>query len=259
MARTPPSTGKTGGLHPRAQTGLGHHPWGGGRDCRLVCARREEPEAPVAGATPALRPHDPPGTPWPRQAPASSTEALDPTALDVWPLPTHRLRAPCAQPPLPTAPPLWVPGAADLPGPFLQGPPGLAHLQPPPQEAASEPASSQTVSVLQVQFTGPSPPGSPRPSSPAAGSLPDVPLWPLLWKGALTLWVPQRASGGAGRCQEARGQGRPCRTTLGQAWPAHTGTLRQGEPRLPGLESGMTRGKWRREGLRGLWGQRWGE
>lgn len=28
------------------------------------------------------------------------------------------------------------------------------------------------------------------------------------------------------------------------------------EPSLPGLDSGMTRGKWRREGLRGLWGER---
>lgn len=29
-----------------------------------------------------------------------------------------------------------------------------------------------------------------------------------------------------------------------------------GAPRLPGLDSGMTRGKWRREGLRGLWKKR---
>lgn len=29
--------------------------------------------------------------------------------------------------------------------------------------------------------------------------------------------------------------------------------LHSGDPHLPGLDSGMTLGKWRREGLRGLW------
>ena len=200
----------------------------------------------------------PPGTPRPREAPASSTEALGPTALDVWLLPTHRLRAPCAQPPLPTAPLLWVPGAADLPGPFLQRPPGLAHLQPPPGKQLLSLLLLRHCPSCRFSSQGPAPRGAPGPH-PQPWAASQMSLCGLLWNGAPTLWGPRRASRGAGRCQKARGQGCPCRTTLGQAWLAHTGTLRPGEPRLPGLESGMTRGKWRREGLRGLWGQRWGE
>lgn len=105
------------------------------------------------------------------------------------------------------------------------------------------------------------PPGSPRPSSPAAGSLLDVPLWPPLWHGVLTPWGLRRASGGGGQGGARRLGGRDAPTGLRSAkggWPTWA-PLCPGEPHLPGLDSGMTRGKWRREGLRGLCGQRWGE
>lgn len=187
----------------------------------------------MAGATPALRPHDLPGTPRPRQAPASSTEALDPTALDVWPLPTHRLRAPCAQPPLPTAPPLWVPGAADLPGPFLQGPPGLAHLQPPPQEAASEPASSQTVSCPAGSVHRAQPPREPPALIPSRGQPPRCPsVAPALEGSPDSVGAPEGQRGGQGGARRLGGrdalaglhlakQARPTRAPCARESPAY--------------------------------------
>lgn len=42
-------------------------------------------------------------------------------------------------------------------------------------------------------------------------------------------------------------------TTLAPVVWAFTAPQDSGEPHLPGLDSGMTLGKWRREGLRGLW------
>ena len=150
---------------------------------------------------------------------------------------------------------------ADLPGPFLQGLPGLAHLRARPgKQLPGRPFLSDRVrpagSVHRAR-----PPGSPWPSSPAAGSLLDVPLWPQLWYGVPTPWGLPRASegGGQGGARRLGGRDAPAGLRSAKGGQPTWAPLCSGEPHLPGLDSGMTRGKWRREGLRGLCGQRWGE
>lgn len=85
-------------------------------------------------------------------------------------------------------------------------------------------------------------------------------LCPPLRCEPLTPWGPHEASRGrvapGGRKstdlspgQHSALEGPPTRA------PTRPG-VHPGGPRLPGLDRGMTRGKWRREGLRGLWRQK---
>ena len=169
---------------------------------------------------------------------------------------------------------------------FVQGPHWLAHHQPQPpvDQLPGLPSTPNLVHPARVSSDVPAPL---KPLPPAVGSGQPhgtlgrhhltVVLLPCVCRGVKDVPVPSPCAPRSSVSPFLRGD--PMRPSRGRVAPGGRestdpspglrsalegpptraptcpGVHPRG-PRLPGLDSGMTRGKWRREGLRGLWGQK---
>lgn len=159
----------------------------------------------------------------------------------------HQPQPPVDQlPGLPSTPNLVHPArfSSDVPAPLKPLPPTVGSGQP----HGTLGRHPLTIALLPCACRGVKDVPVPSPCAPRSG------VSPLLHGAPMRPSRGRVAPGGRKSTDPSPGlrsalEGPPTRA------PTRPGMHPAG-PRLPGLDSGMTRGKWRREGLRGLWGQK---